>query len=198
MIVNHSFKSGMNRRLEPSTQVQNGDSRPTLLNRRPQFSERSWANSPDFLLQQGQDVFNQVQVLAVSRPNGRCDSVVCEEPHCCLCPMSRGVILQHKCALTLCVLYLVLCAQSLYEWIFSWYNIWSWFTKSYPPFRQKLVYSYVVEVADFEYHLRLHHKALVSDVIFANEAIRTIHSAGDPHKLGNSPGALTSLVRPRA
>ena len=34
-------------------------------------------------------------------------------------------------------------------------------------------------------------------VIYANEASRIIHSAGDPHKLGNSPGALTSLVRLR-
>ena len=35
-------------------------------------------------------------------------------------------------------------------------------------------------------------------VIYANEASRIIHSAGASHKLGNSPWALKSLVRPRA
>ena len=41
----------------------------------------------------------------------------------------------------------------------------SLFTKPDPGFcRLKLVYSYVIEVADSEYQLYLHHKALVSEI----------------------------------
>ena len=45
---------------------------------------------------------------------------------------------------------------------------WNWSTKYDSLFRLKLVYSCVIEVADSEYQLHLHHKALVLKIhVFA-------------------------------